>query len=217
MSATHDIRIKYPRTPHLPWSPSVTSDDKMLSGVGHFHGKHVIVTEKMDGENCTITNSYVHARSTDGVGHPSQSWVKGLQARIGYKLSKGIRLCGENVYAKHSIAYSNLPSYFLLFSVWENERCTSWNETAKLAEALRLHLVPVLYDGLWDETAIKKCWSGVSEFSDSSEGYVVRLADGFYHGDFDTSVAKYVRENHIQTDSHWKHSAIVPNQLKQLP
>jgi hypothetical protein len=46
------------------------------------------------------------------------------------------------------------------------------------------------------------------------EGYVVRNADGFDYKDFSTNVAKYVRKNHVQTDTHWMHSQVVPNKLK---
>ncbi|MGY5343347.1 RNA ligase family protein [Paenibacillus glucanolyticus] len=38
---------------------------------------------------------------------------------IKYRIPEGYRICAENVYAKHSLLYSALPSYFLLFSVWK--------------------------------------------------------------------------------------------------
>lgn len=71
-------KIKYPRTYHLTWSPGTTSDDKILTTTSQFDGKEVIVTEKMDGENCTIGSDYTHARSIDSQHHSSRSWVKGL-------------------------------------------------------------------------------------------------------------------------------------------
>jgi len=46
------------------------------------------------------------------------------------------------------------------------------------------------------------------------EGYVVRRAASFAYEDFQTSVAKWVRPNHIQTDEHWMHKAVIPNGLK---
>lgn len=108
------MRYKYPRTLHLPWSESVQSDDKMVSSCQHFEGKEVVVTEKMDGENTSIYCDGIHARSLDSRHHPSRSWVKGLQARIGWQIPEGWRLCGENVYAVHSIRYDDLESYFSL-------------------------------------------------------------------------------------------------------
>lgn len=43
---------KYPRTPHLPWSPGATSDDKYIQDLNSFKGRKIVITEKMDGENC---------------------------------------------------------------------------------------------------------------------------------------------------------------------
>ena len=55
------MRIKYPRTPHLPWSLGATNDDVKQRDLSHFVGKQVVVTEKMDGENTTLYNDYIHA------------------------------------------------------------------------------------------------------------------------------------------------------------
>lgn len=43
-------RIKYPRTYHLPTSPGVTDDDRVLESYAGFEGQEIVVTEKMDGE-----------------------------------------------------------------------------------------------------------------------------------------------------------------------
>jgi hypothetical protein len=44
--------VKYGRTWHLPWSPGAHDDDKTLNDASQFYGKRVIITKKMDGENC---------------------------------------------------------------------------------------------------------------------------------------------------------------------
>lgn len=72
------MRVKYPRTFHLPWSRSYTHDDKVLKHVQHFEGKEVVVTEKMDGENTTMYRDYLHARSIDSKDHPSRHWIKNV-------------------------------------------------------------------------------------------------------------------------------------------
>jgi hypothetical protein len=61
------MRIKYPRTPHLPWSPGATSDDIYQGNTSYFENKVVVVTEKMDGENTSIYRDFVHARSIDSI------------------------------------------------------------------------------------------------------------------------------------------------------
>ncbi|MFW6226283.1 MAG: RNA ligase family protein [bacterium] len=118
--------IKYPRTYHLPWS-NVSNDDKLLKDDTHFFNKRVICTLKMDGENTTMYNDYFHARSLDSNNHESRNWVKGLWSRISYLLDDNMRICGENLYAVHSLKYDNLKSYFMMFSIWIDNKCLSWD------------------------------------------------------------------------------------------
>lgn len=206
--------VKYPRTYHLPWSQGKTSDDKTIPDCSQFEGKRVVVTEKMDGENTTIYRNYIHARSIDGRDHWSRSWVKNLQSKIGYEVPDGWRLCGENLYAEHSIKYEDLISYFALFSIWnEQNMCLSWDETCEYSDMLELPMVPVLYDGIFDEKHIKTLWS--EKDRDKQEGYVVRLADSFSYLDFRKSVAKFVRSNHVNAaNHHWMFTASEKNKLK---
>jgi hypothetical protein len=133
---------------------------------------------------------------------------------VGHNIPSGFRVCGENVYAKHSIFYDKLTAYFYIYSIWTDANiCLSWDETVEWAELLGLATVPVLYEGVWDETAVKACWTGVSCFGPEQEGYVVRVRDRFSYNDFGQNVAKFVREKHVQTSSHWMNEIVVPNQL----
>lgn len=208
------MKIKYPKTMHLPWSRGYTDDDKILRNTDHFAGREVVITEKMDGENTTMYPDFIHARSLDSKDHPSRHYVKTLHGGIKYMIPEGYRLCGENVYAKHSLSYSFLPSYFMLFSVWNEQNiCLSWDETLEWAERLHIAVVPVLYRGIWDEEAANKCYTRQSCCGGEQEGYVVRLASAFPYEDFKLSAAKFVRKNHVQTDEHWLSKPIVPNEL----
>lgn len=207
--------VKYPRTYHLPWSPGRTSDDKVLKDVSCFVGKEVIVLEKMDGENTTMYNDHIHARSINSKHHPSRDWVKQLHAEIRHDIPDNYRICGENLYAKHSIHYQNLPSYFMVFSVWEGSNALSWDDTVTWCQLLNLHHVPVIWRGLWDEKAVKQAFEDyTSKATDEVEGYVVRLAESFSIDTFRVSVAKYVRKDHVQTDDHWMHKDIICNRLR---
>lgn len=210
-------RRKYPRTFHLPWSQGATADDKTLKSVSHLEGCDVVVTEKMDGENTTIySDGYLHARSLDGRSHPSQAYVRALAAQVGPNIPQGWRVCGENVYARHSLGYDNLSNYFYVFAIYdEHNVCLSWEDTEDWAALLDLPTVPIRYEGLWDEEAIKACYDGTSAFGNEGEGYVVRIADCFPYEAFSRSVAKFVRANHVQEGSaHWKLQTVVPNTLK---
>ena len=208
------MNYKYPRTFHLPWSEGATNDDKVLKNVNNFIGKEVMVSLKMDGEGVSIYNNYLHARSLDSKDHPSRHWIKQLQQNIRYKIPEGWRICGENLFAQHSIHYNNLTSYFLAFSIWdENNICLNWDDTVDFLSEWELCHVPILYRGIWDEEKIKKCFTGNSEYGEQ-EGYVVRLVESFKYEDFSKCVAKFVRKNHVQTNDHWMHSEVIKNELK---
>jgi hypothetical protein len=197
------MKTKYPRTPHFPFSLGRTNDDKTLKNCDHFQGKDVVVTAKLDGENSTLTRDYYHARSLDSRDHWSRSWIKKFHSEISYKIPIGIKLCGENLYAKHSIQYENLKSYFYLFNVWYHDLCYSWDETVEIAELLDLVMVPVLFRGTWDEDLVKNICSNLKP---NEEGVVVRCTNPFIRSEFTSNVAKYVRADHVQTDEHWMYA-----------
>lgn len=196
--------VKYPRTPHLPWSPGVGSDDRVLTDTAGFAGLEVVVTEKLDGE-CTTAypDGYVHARSIDGaLSNPSRSWVKNDWSQRAFDLPTGWRVCGENMWAVHSIHYDDLPSYFAVFSIWDqHNRCLPWDDTADWCALLDLTTVPVLWRGVFDEPTVAGLWCPADR--DRVEGYVVRPAAGFAYRDFRNRVAKFVRPDHVSTDRHW--------------
>ncbi|MCB1712544.1 MAG: hypothetical protein KDH96_08755, partial [Candidatus Riesia sp.] len=177
--------IKYPRTYHLSWSPGVTRDDRIMNDYRIFEGKSVVITEKRDGENTTMYNSRKpHARSLDTDNHPSRKWVVDYWARyFAYqdKIPEGWRVCGENLYAMHSIPYTNLTTYFEMFSIWdENNVCLSWSETEEWSDLLEIDLVPIIYKGVWDMDIINDINEYIEKERDNIEGYVVRLTRSFH-------------------------------------
>lgn len=226
-------RVKYPRSYNFPWSGSDSSDDVWWDDCALFEGKEVVVTEKMDGECTTIyPDGHVHARSIDTNHHPSRSWIKAMAAQFAADIPVGHRICGENVFAFHSIFYTELPSYFLVYGIYKGEECLPWADVEEICEILGLHTVPVIYRGLWDEKLIRAKWTGEGAFPTfgttsemptfpadftptDAEGYVARLAEGFNYGDFRHCCAKYVRENHVTTSQQWMLRPVVQNLLRQ--
>ena len=159
--------IKYPKTSHLPWSEGVNNNDKMIESLDFFQNEEVIVTVKMDRENTNIYSDYLHGRVLEFKNHPSRDWIKAFHAKLALNIPKGWRICGENLYAKHSIEYKNLRSYFVVFSILnENNECLSWDETKEWCNILGLELVTVLYDGIFDEKINKSIYE--KEFKSSS-------------------------------------------------
>jgi RNA ligase. len=205
---------KYQRTLHLPWSRTVSKDDKLIKDIRTLISDDIVVLEKMDGENANLYTKYLHARSIDFGYHESRDWLKRFHASISHNIPDNIKLCGENVFAKHSIFYENLMDYFLLFSIWdENKVCLSWDETVEWAELLDVRLVPVLYRGPWDEKLLRDL-PGKMDLN-KQEGYVIRPACQFKASEFSKKVAKYVRPNHVQTDEHWMKRKVIPNLLRE--
>ncbi len=207
-------RFKYPRTYHIPHSPGATNDDKKLTDYSIFEKKEIVISVKMDGENTSgYSDGYIHARSLDGRNHESRNWLKNFLPAKLYDLPEGWRICGENLYAKHSIHYTNLKSYFYLFSIWNNRNeCLSWGETETWANLLEIDNVPILYKGLFNLEKVIEIIKNLD--TNNNEGFVIRLADKFPYSKFKESVAKYVRENHIQSSEHWIKKKIVPNKIK---
>lgn len=205
--------LKYPRTPHFVWSGSRTEDDIVTANVDGLINREIVVTEKMDGENTNMYRDHIHARSLDSRSHLSRDWVKNFWASFRHIIPEGWRVCGENVYARHTIAYENLESYFLGFSIWnEKNICLDWDTTLEWFSELGITAVPLLYRGPYDEEILYDLT--ITEELGESEGYVVRWEDEFSFWSFASYVCKYVRKNHVQTDEHWMYRPVIPNGLR---
>lgn len=159
----------------------------------------VVVTEKMDGENCTMHKGGIYARSIDSDSGVLRQRVKTLWSVMGYDIPDGWRICGENLQWQHSIRYENLISPFYVFSIWnEKDECLSWDETIDYCQLLNLPTVPVLFRGSFNEDVIRNI-----AIKEGMEGYVVRNSLSFHYDAFSKNLAKFVRANHVQTDQHW--------------
>lgn len=210
--------VKYPRTYHLPWSPGLTSDDRMMESIERLQGREVVVSLKMDGENTTLYNDYIHARSLDSRSDITRHWVKNLHAQISHEIPDGWRLSVENLFAKHTIKYSNLKTFAYLFAIWNDKnQCLSWDETQEWAELLGLQLIPTLYRGIFDENLLKEKVYQPMYDGNEMEGYVVRVSDSFHYKDFRHYVGKYVtrsfKDRVANAHGHWRHQAIERNSL----
>lgn len=172
-----------------------------------FHQVEIVVTENMDGENTTIYKDFYHARSLDSCHHDYHSWLLNYMKEFQYTIPEGYRICGEYVYARHSIVYEKLLSYFLVFSIWDDENIyLSWDDTKLFCDERNLITVPLLYRGIYDINLIQDIAHEV--VLQGGEGIVVRNSAAFTYDCFSENIAKYVRENHVQTDKHWRNRII---------
>ena len=209
-------KYKYSRTFHLPYSKTVSADDKRLSSDEHLIGMDIVMTEKMDGENTSVyKDGYVHARSLDSKHSAWQSWVLKDAQRWSSGLPDDWRVCGENVYAKHSITYEfeRQSQYFQAFSIWNCDWCLPWDEFVEWCKLLEIEHVPVIYIGKYDKEVILEAFESYQASQNREiEGFVVRNYAGFFQRDFKDNVAKYVRADHVQTDEHWTENW-TPNEI----
>jgi hypothetical protein len=202
---------------------------KSIKRIKHTSKRYDIEVEKNSNffadsilvHNCTMHPFHIHARSIDTDNHPSRSWVKDLHAQKGYQIPPGWRVCGENMFAKHSIHYTNaksnaLDTYFYMFSIWDDRNvCLSWKETEEWAELLGFTLVPVIYKGIWDMEVIEDLNKHMERHPDTIEGYVVRLSREFHYSEFRNVCGKYVRRDHVNNNhGHWTAQKIIKNELK---
>ncbi|MDR9760926.1 RNA ligase family protein [Rhizobium redzepovicii] len=202
---------KYGRTYHLPISPGATSDDKVMATLDGLMIGDLIITEKMDGENTTIHRGGSHARSPDSRYHPSRDWLKAFSAGIQPQLADGERVIGENLYARHSVGYDDLPSFFLGFAWIVHDEVQSWDLTLARFEELGIVPVPTLYRGPYEAGLFEQTAASLNRTR--QEGFVVRTADAFPEADMSVRMGKYVRANHVQSETHWMQSELIPNRL----
>jgi hypothetical protein len=193
---------KYPSTPYLDLKSHPFLD------------REIIVTEKRDGENTKLYSDRIHARSVDSRHHPSRAWVKMFHAQIRNLIPESVAICGENLYAEHSIHYDALPSYFEGFAVHDELSCYSWHETREMFAHIGITPVPVLFRGVCQKNTLSQLIAQIDV--ERQEGFVVRLADRFLLKDFDVSAQKWVRPGHVQTDEHWMYREVVVNGLAAI-
>jgi hypothetical protein len=159
---------------------------------------------------CATTQT--HARQT---AQGKFCAVKELAQVLKYSpcIPKDTKLFGENMFGVHSIEYDNLCGFFYLFAVQQADGMfLSWLEVEQLWPRRLKPTPPVIFHGKMKidaelQSHLEGCFalpSGLTSSGPTPEGFVVRVASSFTSAEvFERSVIKYVRANHVQTDSTW--------------
>jgi hypothetical protein len=187
----------------------------------------------MDGSNAIFDSEGVAARNARVATHSSFDMLKSRQSMFP-PLPKNLQFFCEWLYAKHSIHYTGniaLYDYLQLFAIYDHHDCewAGWNEVQDWAERLHILTVPKLsrhasggYPGIplrfssakvLEQTAAA---CGKYAIECGHEGIVVRSMYSFPWNEFGENVAKYVRKDHVTTDTHWSHQKLVRNELNGL-
>lgn len=212
------ISKKYPRSYHFPFSQGTTSDDRISHDYWEdIHGKNLVVTEKLDGENNCLSKYGVFARSH--VQPTVSKWTSSI--REYWNLIKNdlgdLEIFCENLYAIHSIEYKKLPHHFHVFAVRDNDVWLSWEEVKFYASMIDLPTVPEInIQKAVDEKQFKDyildivkqnsaydSYDIITHNPCSMEGVVVRNILSYHTDDFSKNLKKIVKRGHVKTDEHW--------------
>lgn len=216
--------IKYPCTSYLP--NSETMGNPMLFDIENPHGtpyladSEVVITIKMDGSNACLRHDKVVARNGSSADHKSFDMIKSMHSKMQHLIPENLQIFGEWLYAKHSIHYNDLTSYFQVFGVYncDTRHFLDWLSTEKIASLLGLETTPVLERNIKFKDSYE--FLNVAEklakkvIEDGHEGIVVRSIYPIHYGLYENLIGKYVRANHIQTEKHWTNQEITRNKLK---
>jgi hypothetical protein len=185
--------VTYPRTHHLPGS-SGAAGDLTQPDLSWLDGE-LVVTEKLDGGLLTFTRDAIHGRSPGDDARPWDRPAKALWAMTSHRIPDDWRVCGESMWARRGIAYSDLPGVFIVFGIWdETDTLLGWDDTVDWARRLELPVVPVLYRG-GSISEARAAWAGCRT-PRNSEGYVVRAAGRIPAAEFAVKVLAWVHAEH---------------------
>ncbi|WP_282243559.1 RNA ligase family protein [Stenotrophomonas sp. PS02300] len=220
--------FRFPHTPHLTWlGDGLPRDDKVLSSAeaAALLSGPVVVEEKIDGANLgfslsdsgdlLIQNRGEYLRAPySGQFSRLTAWRLAHESSLLDVLTSNIMVFGEWCAARHSIEYSKLPDFFLVFDVYDRETQKFWSTTRRDALVGRLGLfgVPRLFHGRTElPKLIHLLNASLSRFDDGPpEGIVVRRD----LGEWCSGRAKLVRSGFTQSISeHWSSRPLRWNRL----
>lgn len=238
MGTSHGNFTKYPRTPHLFGSMG-TDDDKHLGEAESCEliaDPSLIVEEKLDGTNVGIHFSddgqlVLQCRGhliTEGM-HPQydlfKQWANVKRFTLETQLENRYLLFGEWLYARHTVAYHQLPHYFFEFDIYDKQQQVflDLERRMELLAGTGIVTVPVLHHGAISRKELVKLVGASrykSEFHNPDDGRIDDRMEGLYvRTEADgvvTARAKFVRPEFtekIKQSTHWQQQVMVPNQL----
>lgn len=224
--------LRFPHTPHLAWLGSGTPrDDKVLSTAeaAELLSGEVALEEKIDGANLgfslgpagdvlvqnrgqylTEPHSGQFARLPAWLAVKSDAMAEALLEHA----DAGLILFGEWCAARHSLAYTRLPDWFLLFDVLEPGNGRFWSSRRRnaLAGRVGLTVTPQVARGRYALGQVKALvTTHPSRFRDGPlEGVVIRREDA----NWCQQRAKLVRADFTQCiTEHWRSRRIEWNRL----
>jgi hypothetical protein len=220
---------KFPRTPHLEGSQTQLGDEDVpIIPLGELRGRPLVVEEKMDGANSGISFDSDGSLILQCRGHILSGgarerqfdlfkrWANHHRIALAEILGTRYVMYGEWLYARHTIAYDDLPHYFLEFDLLDRDTA-EFLDTEGRRRVLRgapIVSVPVLGQGFIDN---------LEGFLGPSRGATTELMEGLYVKWEEAGKVlgryKYVRNSFRQAvdqeGTHWMDRPIEPNRLRK--
>ena len=222
--------FRFPHTPHLAWlGTDPPRGDKIFSNseAAAFLSKKVTVEEKMDGANLGISLNAENKLQLQNRGHylsapykgqfsRLNSWLPNHESSFFKKLDPNLIAFGEWCAAKHSLNYSNLPDFWILFDIYDREIGRFWSRHRRdeWARDSGLSTAPVVADKKISLSALKTLLEQEKSFfrPGPPEGFVIRQDTE----NWSTQRAKLVNPWFTQAiEEHWKRRLIEWNDLSK--
>lgn len=210
--------FRFPHTPHITWlGKDAPRDDKVLTPVEAqaLLAGEVVVEEKMDGANTGFslsTDGFLCVQNRGQYLMPPYSgqfkrlptWMAQHEEALYSALTPDLILFGEWCVARHTLDYTALPDWFLLFDVYDRRIGKFWSTPRRnhLAIEAGLAIVPQVIHG--------KCTI------EDLKGIVTDTPSHYRHGPLEGVVVrresaevcetrgKLVRQDFVQAiDVHW--------------
>ena len=220
--------FRYPHMPHIAWlGEGAPRDDKVLAPeeARALLMDAVVVEEKLDGANLGLSLAHDGSLRVQNRGqylvapHAGQfarlpAWLAQHEAELRAALTPDRILFGEWCAARHSLDYTALPDWFLLFDVYDRAADKFCSTTRRNALAMQAGLatVPQVWRGHATLDQLKALVNDTPSRYRSGplEGVVIRResADGC------EARAKLVRAQFTQViDDHWRRRAVEWNRV----
>lgn len=218
---------KFPSTPHIAWlSARPVRGDKVLAPaeVTEFLAHDVLIEEKIDGANLGISIKPDGSMSFQNRGNRLEGKLTGQWERLrGWAAEHAIGLrdhlphehvlFGEWCYARHTIAYDDLPDWFLGFDIYDTITRRFWATERRdsLLRQMGIYSVPQVARGRFTLSDLRRMLDAPSSLGSAPrEGiYLRQERNGWL-----VTRAKLVRPEFVQQIAeHWSKGPIQPNRL----
>jgi hypothetical protein len=209
--------FNFPSTPHMV-GDGVTREDKVINAqeLEELLKDDVKIQEKVDGSQvCIFTDSaqepYFKHRNGQ-INMPMDEFKKldewyAIHREDVTKICEGrYVLVGEWMYWKHQVEYDKLPSFFVVYDMFDlkDEKFLSQNKVAEKLKGTNLYQNPTFFEGkIRDIKNLENMMSGSLFGASKKEGLYIRVDDAEHN----LKRVKYVSPeflDNLKEKEHWK-------------